>query len=50
MDKKAQLGIIEAKFAFIGLIVGIILAVVLIYLANTGIIPFKLSFLCPVGK
>jgi len=51
MDKKAQLGIIEMKFLLIGFIIGIVLAVVLIYLANSRILPFKLSFLCPsVGK
>jgi len=50
-SKKGQLGIIEMKFAVIGALVGLILAIVLIYLANNGIlIPFKLSFLCPVLK
>jgi len=46
-SKKAQLGIIEAKFFFIGLLIGIVLAMVLVFMANKGIlIPFKLSFLC----
>ncbi len=48
--KKAQLGIIEAKFLIIGLIVGIVLAVVLVLLANKGVLPFKLTFLCPAVK
>ena len=48
-SKRAQLGIIEFKFFFIGLIVGIILAVVVIVLANKGVLPFKLSFVCPVS-
>ena len=48
-SKKAQLGIIEFKFFFIGLIIGIILAVVVIVLANKGILPFKLGFVCPVS-
>ena len=48
-SKKAQLGIIEFKFLVIGLIIGLIAAVVLIYLANKGILPFKLSFVCPVS-
>jgi len=47
MDKKGQLGWIEFKFMLIGFVVGILLAVVLIYLANSGILPFKLAFLCP---
>ncbi|MBD3354993.1 hypothetical protein GF361_03330 [Candidatus Woesearchaeota archaeon] len=47
-SKKAQLGIIEMKFAIIGLVIGIILTLAIIFLANkTGIIPFKLAFLCP---
>ena len=48
-SKKAQLGIIEAKFLLIGLVIGIILAVVIILLANRGVLPFKLSFFCPVA-
>ncbi|MBW2996446.1 hypothetical protein KY332_04040 [Candidatus Woesearchaeota archaeon] len=47
MNKKAQLGIIEAKFLLIGLVVGIILTIVIVLLANKGILPFKLTFLCP---
>jgi len=47
MDKKAQLGIIEIKFLLIGLVLGIIAAVILIMLANKGVLPFKLTFLCP---
>ena len=47
-NKKAQLGFIEMRFLFIGLIIGIILTFVLIFLANKGIlIPFRLSFVCP---
>ncbi len=47
MDKKAQLGFIEMKFALIGFVVGIVLTLLIIILANkTGIIPFKLGFLC----
>ena len=51
MNKKAQLGIIEAKFLIIGLLIGIILTIVLVLLANKGVLPFKMTFLCPaVGK
>jgi ABC-type phosphate/phosphonate transport system permease subunit len=46
LNKKAQLGIIEFKYAFIGFIIGIIVALVLVYLANKDILPFKLGFVC----
>lgn len=46
MDKKAQLGIIEAKFLLYGLIIGIIASVTLMLLAKYGIVPLNLSFLC----
>ncbi len=47
-SKKAQLGIIEFKFFFIGLVIGIILTFAAIYMANRGILlPFKLGFVCP---
>lgn len=47
-NKKAQLGMIEFKFLMIGLILGIILTLALIYMANNGIIiPFKIGFVCP---
>lgn len=46
-SKKAQLGAIEAKFFIIGLLIAIIAGLVLIYLANKGVLPFKLGFLCP---
>ena len=50
-NKKAQLGIIEAKFLIMGLVIGIILIILLVYLANKGILPFNMRFLCPaVGK
>ncbi|MBT3298115.1 hypothetical protein HN385_04270 [archaeon] len=43
--KKAQLGIIEMKFFFFGLIFGLILGVVLVALMNAGVIPFSLPFI-----
>ena len=46
-SKKAQLGIIEAKFFIYGLVIGAILIVALVLLANKGILPFQLTFLCP---
>ena len=46
ISKKGQLGIIELKFFVMGLLAGVVLAIVLVLLANKGILPFKLSFLC----
>ncbi len=43
---KAQLGGIEFKFLLIGLIIGLIGALILVYMANHGALPFNLSFLC----
>ena len=37
--RKAQLGIIEAKFLFIGLIIGLIVGILLVVLAAKGVIP-----------
>ncbi len=42
MNKKGQLGPIEFKFFIIGLIIGLIVALVLVYLGTKGIIPFKI--------
>lgn len=41
--KKAQLGIIEAKFLFIGLGIGLIVGILVVVLAAKNVIP--LSFL-----
>jgi uncharacterized protein YacL len=41
-NKKAQLGMIELKFFFIGLVIGLIVALVLVFLGSKGIIPFKI--------
>jgi len=47
-SKKGQLGVIEMKFALIGLAIGIVLTLAIVFMANKGIlIPFKLGFLCP---
>ncbi len=41
-SKKAQLGVIEMKFFFMGLIVGLVIGIVLAVLNSTGVlnIPF----------
>ncbi len=41
-NKKAQLGIIEFKFFMIGLVIGLIVGIVLVYLGTKGIMPFKI--------
>jgi len=45
MNKRGQLGIIEFKFFAIGLAIGIIIALVLVALMNTGVIPFNLPLI-----
>jgi small basic protein len=45
---KAQLGIIEMKYFIIGLILGVIVGIVLIYLGNHGTIPLNMKFVCPL--
>ncbi len=42
MNKKAQLGAIEFKFFLIGLVVGLIAGIALVYLGTKGILPFKI--------
>ena len=46
MDKRGQLGIIEFKFFFYGLVFGLLVAFVLVYLGTTGVIPFKIPLVC----
>ena len=46
MQKKGQLGIIEGKYFLVGLIIGFILALVLVFLATKGILPFKVPLVC----
>ena len=42
LNKKAQLGMIELKFFFIGLVIGLIVALVVVFLGTKGILPFKI--------
>ncbi len=46
ISKKAQLGIIEAKFFFMGFFVGIIGGLVLVFLGTKKIIPFEIPLVC----
>lgn len=43
-NKKAQLGIIQFKFAIIGFIAGVVLMIVIITLSKNGVLP-SLPFL-----
>ena len=43
MNKKSQLGIIEFKYMMIGLILGVIIGAVLIYLVAKGTIPLGIK-------
>jgi hypothetical protein len=42
MDKKAQLGWIEFKYFIVGLIIGLIVGIALVYVGTKGILPFKI--------
>ena len=46
MNKKGQLLGIEVHFLIVGLLVGFILALVLVYLGTAKILPFKIPFVC----
>jgi hypothetical protein len=46
MNKKGQLGIIEFKFLMVGLLIGIILALALVYLGSSNILPFEIPVVC----
>jgi hypothetical protein len=50
MNKKGQLGPIEAKFFLIGFFIGIIISLVLVFLGTANILPFNIPFVCPVPK
>jgi hypothetical protein len=47
MNKKGQLGIIEFKYFMVGLLIGIVIALILVTLGSKGILPFKIPFVCP---
>ncbi len=52
MQKRGQLGIIEFKYFMVGLVIGVIIGAVLIYLSLKGILPISLksTFCGVVGK
>ncbi|MBT4935563.1 hypothetical protein HOL21_02820 [Candidatus Woesearchaeota archaeon] len=46
MNKRGQLGIIEFKYFIIGLLIGLVLGLGLVYLGSAGILPFKIPLVC----
>lgn len=46
MDKRGQLGVIEFKFFFYGIIFGIVLALVLVFLGTAKVLPFQIPLVC----
>lgn len=46
LGKRGQLGWIEMKFFFLGLLIGFILGLVLVLLGTKGILPFKMPLVC----
>ena len=46
MDKRGQLGVIEFKFFLYGLFVGIIAALLLVFLGTTKVLPFQIPMVC----
>ncbi len=46
MNKKGQLMGIELKFFFVGLLIGIVIAIVVLYLSAIDIIPFSIPWVC----
>jgi len=47
MQKRGQLGIIEFKFFIIGLFIGILAGLILVYLGTANVLPFKIPLVCP---
>jgi len=47
LTKRGQLGFIEFKYLMVGLVFGIVIGLVLIYLGTKGVIPFHIPFACP---
>jgi hypothetical protein len=48
--KKGQLGVIEFKFFMIGLFIGIISGLALVFMGSKKIIPFQIPFVCGFFK
>ncbi|KKS74766.1 MAG: hypothetical protein UV48_C0028G0001, partial [Candidatus Azambacteria bacterium GW2011_GWA2_42_9] len=44
--KRGQLGIIEFKYFMVGLLIGLFLSFLGVFLSTKNIIPFKIPFVC----
>lgn len=47
MEKRGQLGIIEFKYFMVGLLMGIVLGLILVYLGTAKVLPFTIPLVCP---
>ncbi len=45
-NRKGQLGWIEMKYFFIGLVIGLLIAFILAALGTSGVLPFKIPLVC----
>ena len=46
MNKRGQLGWIEFKYFIGGFLIGLVIALVLVFLGAKGILPFKVPLVC----
>jgi len=46
MEKRGQLGIIEFKYLFLGLLVGVVGGILLVFLGTKKILPFQIPVVC----
>lgn len=46
LTKKGQLGFIEFKYLMLGVLIGMLIGFVLVYLGTTGTLPFKIPLVC----
>ncbi|MEK6853537.1 MAG: hypothetical protein AABX64_02530 [Nanoarchaeota archaeon] len=46
MEKKGQLGIIEFKYFIMGMFIGLLLGLLLVFLGTVAVLPFKIPLVC----
>ncbi|MEK6899635.1 MAG: hypothetical protein AABX05_00785 [Nanoarchaeota archaeon] len=46
MQKRGQLGIIEFKYFMMGLLIGMVIGLALVYLGTAAVLPFKVPLVC----
>lgn len=47
MEKRGQLGIIEFKYFMMGVLIGIFIGLILVYLGTAKVLPFTIPLVCP---